>query len=211
MAVRLKPVEEQVIVIVGASSGIGLSTARAAADRGAKLVLVARNGEALDEIVKECEAKGTKAVAVAADAANRDDLLRVEEEATRAFGGFDTWINNAAVAVYGTVERDPAGGPAAAVRRELLGRGLRLADRRADAQEPRRRDHQHRQRALGARHDLPGPVLRLQACRQSLHGRAAHGAGARGRPGLGDADQALGHRHPLHGARPQLPRRAGGR
>ena len=107
MAVRLKPVEEQVIVVVGASSGIGLSTARAAADRGAKLVLVARNGEALDEIVKECEAKGTKAVAVAADAANRDDLLRVEEEATRAFGGFDTWINNAAVAVYGTVEEIP--------------------------------------------------------------------------------------------------------
>src|SRR5918997_2691319 len=107
MAVRLKPVEEQVIVVVGASSGIGLSTARAAADRGAKLVLVARNGEALDEIVKECEAKGTKAVAVSADAANRDDLLRVEEEATRAFGGFDTWINNAAVAVYGTVEEIP--------------------------------------------------------------------------------------------------------
>src|SRR5918997_407997 len=72
MAVRLKPVEEQVIVVVGASSGIGLSTARAAAD-----------------------------------AANRDDLLRVEEEATRAFGGFDTWINNAAVAVYGTVEEIP--------------------------------------------------------------------------------------------------------
>src|SRR5918993_115363 len=107
MAVRLKPVEEQVIVVVGASSGIGLSTARAAADRGAKLVLVARNGEALDEVVKECAAKGTKAVAVAADAANRDDLLRVEEEATRTFGGFDTWINNAAVALYGTLEDIP--------------------------------------------------------------------------------------------------------
>jgi short-subunit dehydrogenase len=107
MTVRLKPVEEQVIVIVGASSGIGLATARAAADRGAKLVLVARNGEALDEVVKECAAKGTKAVAVAADAANRDDLLRVEEEATRTFGGFDTWINNAAVALYGTLEDIP--------------------------------------------------------------------------------------------------------
>src|SRR5215207_3451744 len=107
MTVRLKPIEEQVIVIVGASSGIGLSTARAAADRGAKLVLVARNGEVLDEVVKECAAKGTKAVAVAADAANRDDLLRVEEEATRTFDGFDTWINNAAVALYGTLEDIP--------------------------------------------------------------------------------------------------------
>lgn len=107
MAVRLKPVEEQVIVIVGASSGIGLTTARAAADRGAKLVLVARNDEALDDLVKECEAKGTRAIAVAGDAANRDDLLRVEEEATRAFGGFDTWINNAAVAIYGTLEEVP--------------------------------------------------------------------------------------------------------
>jgi len=107
MTVRLKPVEDQVIVIVGASSGIGLTTARAAADRGAKLVLVARNGEALDDLVKECEAKGTRAIAVAGDAANRDDLLRVEEEATRAFGGFDTWINNAAVALYGRLEEVP--------------------------------------------------------------------------------------------------------
>jgi NAD(P)-dependent dehydrogenase (short-subunit alcohol dehydrogenase family) len=106
-AVSLKPVEEQVIVIVGASSGIGLATARTAADRGAKLVLVARNGEALKDIVEECEAKGTKAIAVAADAANRDDLLRVAEEATRTFGGFDTWINNAAVAVYGKLEEVP--------------------------------------------------------------------------------------------------------
>ena len=107
MTVTLKPVEEQVIVIVGASSGIGRATARAAADRGATLVLVARNREALDDIVKECQGKGAKALAVAADSSNRDDLLRVAEEATRAFGGFDTWINNAAVAVYGKLEEVP--------------------------------------------------------------------------------------------------------
>jgi short-subunit dehydrogenase len=107
MAVRLKPVEEQVIVITGASSGIGLATARMAADRGARLVLVARNEEALRDIAHDCSRRGGRAVAVAADVAKREDLERVARVAADTFGGVDTWVNDAAAAVYGKVDEIP--------------------------------------------------------------------------------------------------------
>ena len=77
MTVTLKPLQEQVIVLTGASSGIGLATARAAAERGARLVLVARNEAALEELAVEIRAKGGVAVAAGADVAKPDDLRRV--------------------------------------------------------------------------------------------------------------------------------------
>jgi NAD(P)-dependent dehydrogenase (short-subunit alcohol dehydrogenase family) len=107
MSVRLKPVEQQVIVLTGATSGIGLATAHALADRGARLVLVARNGEALEKVADECRERGGEAVAVAADVGRSDDLERVARTAVEKFGGFDTWINNAGVAIYGTCEEVP--------------------------------------------------------------------------------------------------------
>src|SRR5215211_2063592 len=107
MTVTLKPLAEQVIVLTGASSGIGLATARAAAERGAKLVLVARNEAALQEIAGEIRSRGGDAVAVAADVSQPEDLRRVAETAIERFGGFDTWINDAAVAIYGTIEEVP--------------------------------------------------------------------------------------------------------
>jgi short-subunit dehydrogenase len=107
MTVTLKPLAEQVVVLTGASSGIGLATARAAAERGAKLVLVARNEAALQEIAGEIRARGGDAVAVAADVSKPEDLRRVAQTAIERFGGFDTWINDAAVAIYGTVEQVP--------------------------------------------------------------------------------------------------------
>jgi short-subunit dehydrogenase len=108
MTVRQKPVDQQVVVITGASSGIGLATARLFALRGAKgLVLVARNEEALRTIADELHREGTRTIAVAADVSKREDVERVSRTAIQSFGGFDTWVNDAAVAVYGTLEEVP--------------------------------------------------------------------------------------------------------
>lgn len=108
MTVRQKPVEEQVIVITGASSGIGLAAARLFAARGAKgLILVARNEDALNRIADELNHNGTRAVVVPADVSRREDLERVASTAIETFGGFDTWVNDAAVALYGTLEEIP--------------------------------------------------------------------------------------------------------
>jgi short-subunit dehydrogenase len=101
MAIRLKKLRDQVIVITGASSGIGLSTARMAARQGATVVLAARSGEDLDQLVSEIRSHGGRAAGVTADVAREEDVRRIAEEALRAFGGFDTWVNNAGVSVYG--------------------------------------------------------------------------------------------------------------
>ena len=107
MGVALKPLEEQVIVITGASSGIGRAAAEMAAERGARLVLAARNEDALREVAGECIRRGGQAVVVAADVAKREDIERIAEVATESFGGIDTWVNDAAVALYGDVRRLP--------------------------------------------------------------------------------------------------------
>jgi len=69
MTLELKPLQEQVIVITGASSGIGLVTARRAARRGARVVLAARNASELDRAVREIREHGGRAVPVVADVA----------------------------------------------------------------------------------------------------------------------------------------------
>lgn len=101
MRVRQKPLDQQVIVITGASSGIGLATARQAAAAGAAVVLVARSEGALRQVCAEIEADGGRALAVVADVGDPDDMARVTREAVARFGGFDTWVNDAGVGVYG--------------------------------------------------------------------------------------------------------------
>jgi short-subunit dehydrogenase len=104
MAVKLKSLNEQVVVITGASSGIGLTTARMAADAGARLVLAARNEEALRKLCGEINSSGGRAVYVAADVTNEGDVKKIAAESLNQFGGFDTWVNNAGVSVYGKLE-----------------------------------------------------------------------------------------------------------
>ena len=107
MTVSLKPLKEQVIVITGASSGIGLCTAHMAAERGARVVLAARNEKALRDAVREIEGRGGRAAYAVADVADAQSVREIADIAFRAFGGFDTWVNNASVAVYGRVADIP--------------------------------------------------------------------------------------------------------
>lgn len=103
----LKPLSDQVVVITGASSGIGLATAEAAAARGAKLVLVARNGAALDEIAARLNGVGGQVAVVVADVADTDTPDRIVAAAMARFGRIDAWVNNAAAATYGTLAETP--------------------------------------------------------------------------------------------------------
>jgi short-subunit dehydrogenase len=102
--IRLKPLAQQVIVITGATSGIGLSTARAAAARGAVLVLAARNEEALKAVCEDLSAKGAQVAYVAADVGRESDVRAIAAVAVSRFGGFDTWVNNAGVSIVGAAD-----------------------------------------------------------------------------------------------------------
>jgi short-subunit dehydrogenase len=104
---KLKDIRDQVIVITGASSGIGLTTARMAARRGARVVVAARSRDALGRLEEEINAAGGKAVAVEADVTRPEDVRRIASAAARRFGGFDTWINNAGGGIYGRITRVP--------------------------------------------------------------------------------------------------------
>jgi short-subunit dehydrogenase len=101
--VKLKPLAEQVVVIVGASSGIGLVTARMASERGAKVVLAARNEEELVKAVEAIRRNAGRAAHVVADVTDPRQVERIGETALHQFGRIDTWVNNAAVSMYGTI------------------------------------------------------------------------------------------------------------
>lgn len=101
MALKLKPLDQQVIVITGATSGIGLATAQAAAKAGAKLILAARSETDLRRVAADL---GSQVEVVAADVAKPDDVQRIAHAAKSRFGGFDTWVNNAGVGIFGRIE-----------------------------------------------------------------------------------------------------------
>lgn len=104
MNISHKPLDQQVIVITGASSGIGLATAEAAAERRAKLVLAARSEQTIKKIVERINISGGEAIFVPCDVAEAEQLKRVADMAIRRFGRIDTWVNNAGIAIYGRLD-----------------------------------------------------------------------------------------------------------
>jgi NAD(P)-dependent dehydrogenase (short-subunit alcohol dehydrogenase family) len=102
-----KPIADQVVVITGASSGIGRETARRFARHGARVVATARNEEALRAVEGEITGEGARALSVAADVADWPQVQAVARRTVEAFGRIDTWVNNAAVTVYGSFEQIP--------------------------------------------------------------------------------------------------------
>jgi short-subunit dehydrogenase len=104
MSVELKPISQQVIVITGASSGIGLATALAAAERGACVVLASRSQRTLADVASSIRQAGGQAVDVVADVSRREDVERICEVALTTFGRVDTWVSNAGISAYGRLE-----------------------------------------------------------------------------------------------------------
>lgn len=95
---------EKVVVITGASAGVGRATARAFAARGARIGLIARNREALEATAAEVEARGGQAMIAIADVSDADAVERAAEAIEQAFGPIEVWINNAMASVLGPVK-----------------------------------------------------------------------------------------------------------
>ena len=99
-----KAIQDQVIVVTGASSGIGLATAVAAAQRGAAVALLARSAETLRDVVEEINAGGGRALAIPTDVGDIDAVQAAARAVATEFGRIDTWVNNAGVSIYGMLE-----------------------------------------------------------------------------------------------------------
>ncbi len=104
---KLKPIGKQVIVITGASSGIGRATAIMAAAKGATVVLAARGVEALDALASEIAVSGGRAIAIPCDVSDPASIRHLADEAVARCGRIDTWVNNAGVAIAARLEDLP--------------------------------------------------------------------------------------------------------
>ncbi len=93
----------KVAVVVGASSGIGKAAALGYGDAGAKVAVLARRRERLDELVKEMRNKGYEAQSFACDVTNEDSIQAAVKEVSEVYGGIDILFNNAGIAIRGSI------------------------------------------------------------------------------------------------------------
>ncbi|MBC7969707.1 MAG: SDR family oxidoreductase [Verrucomicrobia bacterium] len=96
---QLKPLEQQVVAIVGASSGIGREAALRFAQRGAKVVVAARSESGLASLVDEIQRLGGEATAIVADVAVFEQVQAIADKTVATYGRLDTWVHSSATAV----------------------------------------------------------------------------------------------------------------
>jgi NAD(P)-dependent dehydrogenase (short-subunit alcohol dehydrogenase family) len=96
-------IQQEVVVITGASAGVGRATARAFARRGAHIGLLARGRDGLEGARQDVEALGGKALAVQTDVADAKQVDNAADAVERAFGPIDVWVNNAMTSVFSPI------------------------------------------------------------------------------------------------------------
>jgi short-subunit dehydrogenase len=111
----------RVVVITGASSGIGRATAEALASTGARLVLTARGEPALQEAAAQCRKAGVEVLVIPTDVTQAGALEHLSAAAIQRFGRIDVWINNAGVGAVGAFETTPMAAHEQVVATDLVG------------------------------------------------------------------------------------------
>jgi NAD(P)-dependent dehydrogenase (short-subunit alcohol dehydrogenase family) len=132
-----RPLEEAVVAITGASSGIGRAAALRLARRGAALALCARSAPALAEVAAECEGAGAQTFHRALDVSDEEAVEAFAAATVERFGRLDVWVNNASTIAYGPFEEIPSEVFRQIIETNLLGQvhGARAALRRFRVQE----------------------------------------------------------------------------
>jgi short-subunit dehydrogenase len=97
----------KVVVVTGATAGVGRAVVRAFAERGSAIGLIARGQEALDAAAKEVEAAGARALPISADVADADAMAAAASRVESELGPIDVWVNNAMTSVFSPIERTP--------------------------------------------------------------------------------------------------------
>jgi NAD(P)-dependent dehydrogenase (short-subunit alcohol dehydrogenase family) len=102
---QLKPIAQQVVVVVGASSGIGRETAFRFASQGAKVLVAARSESGLLSLVNEIQRAGGDVASIVADVAVFEQVQAIADRAIEVYGRIDTWVHAAATSVFSTFDR----------------------------------------------------------------------------------------------------------